>query len=138
MKTFIKPHSSFFERGYVLFEVMLSLTIFSIGVLQMSKHLGDIVAVAKEFGRDQTVRLGMRSFLEEIRKKPLTEISKTQTDILTGITYTSTTEPVSLKTTSGSFLPDMYNLKITATYTVGAQEETDTLSIYVYKPATPR
>ncbi|MBL9132528.1 MAG: hypothetical protein JNG86_15090 [Verrucomicrobiaceae bacterium] len=114
---------------------MISLTIFSIGVLQMSRNLSDVVGVANEFNKAQIVRMGMRSFLEEIRKKPLTEISMSQTDVLTGITYTSTTEPVSLKTTAGSILPDMYNLIVKATWTRGAEQVEDSLNIYVYKPA---
>jgi hypothetical protein len=121
--------------GYILFELMISLTIFSIGVLQMSRNLSDLVGVANEFNKAQIVRMGMRSFLEEIRKKPLTEISMSQTDVLTGITYTSTTEPVSLKTTAGSILPDMYNLIVKATWTRGAEQVEDSLNIYVYKPA---
>lgn len=122
-------------RGYILFELVIALTIFSVGILQMSRHLNDVVGVAKSFNQDQIVRLGMRTFLEEIRKKPLTEISMTQTDIMTGITYTSTTEPVSLKTSRGGILPDMYNLTITASYSNGAGQLEDTISIYVYKPA---
>ena len=114
---------------------MIALTIFSVGILQMSRHLNEVVGVAKAFNHDQVVRLGMRSFLDEIRKKPLTEISLTQTDVMTGITYTSTTEPVSLKTSRGGILPDMYNLTITASYTTGADLLEDSISIYVYKPA---
>lgn len=121
--------------GYILFELVIALTIFSVGVLQLSRHLNDVVIVAREFNKNQVVRLGLRSFLEEIRKKPLTEISQSKTDVLTGVTYTSTTEPVSLKTTRGDILPDMYNLTITATWTNGAEPAEESMSIYVYKPA---
>ena len=103
MKTSPRLHARR-PRGYILFELVIALTIFSVGILQMSRHLNDVVGVAKSFNQDQVVRLGMRSFLEEIRKKPITEISLTQTDIMTGITYTSTTEPVSLKTSRGGIL----------------------------------
>lgn len=129
------PFTRAARGGYILFELMISLTIFSIGVLQMSRHLNELVIVAKEFNKDQSVRLGLRSFLEEIRKKPLTEISMSKVDVLTGVTYTSTTEPVSLKTSSGSILPDMYNLTIKATWNNGGEDQEESLSIYVYKPA---
>ena len=45
------------------------------------------------------------------------------------------TEPVSLRTTSGSTLSDLYNLTIKATSEFNGVPEETTLSIYVYKPA---
>ena len=51
------------------------------------------------------------------------------------ITYTSSTEPVSLRTTNGSTLPDLYNLTIKATSEFNGIPEEATLSVYVHKPA---
>ena len=77
----------------------------------------------------------MRSVLGEVRRKPLTEMSMTYVDPTYGVTYTSTTEPVSLRTTSGGTLSDLYNLTIKATSEFNGVPEEATLSIYVYKPA---
>ena len=77
----------------------------------------------------------MRSFIEEIRLKPLAEMSTTFTDEASGITYTSSMEPVSLETSSGNTLPDMYNLQVIATYGFASEQRSDDVSVYVYKPA---
>lgn len=122
-------------QGYILFELVLAITIFSIAVLGLAKALNQSLDTANLLKRDQIIRVGMRNFFEEIRRKPLTDMSTSYMDTTYGITYTSTTEPVSLRTTSGSTLPDLYNLTIKATSEFNGIPEEATLSVYVHKPA---
>lgn len=132
------PHSSFRRNGgggYILFELVLALTIFAIAVLGLAKSLNQALETANLLRRDQIIRIGMRSMLEEIRNKPIAQMSTSKMDTTYGITYTSTSETVSLKTTSGSVLSDMYNLTIRATSSFDGVPQEDTLSVYVYKPA---
>lgn len=123
------------RRGYILFELVLALGIFAVAVLGLAKALNQALETANLLKRDQIIRIGMRNFLEEVRRKPLTEMSMSSMDATYGINYTSTTEPVSLKTTSGSTLSDIYNLTIKATSSFNDVPQEDTLSVYVYKPA---
>lgn len=122
-------------RGYILFELVLAITIFSIAVLGLAKSLNQALDTANLLRRDHIVRIGMRNFFEEIRRKPLTEMSTSFMDTTYGVTYTSTTEPVSLRTTNGSTLTDLYNVTITASSSFNGIPEEATLSVYVYKPA---
>lgn len=121
--------------GYILFELVLALGIFAVAVLGLAKSLNQALETANLLKRDQIIRIGMRNFLEEIRRKPISEMSTTTMDTTYGVTYTSSTEPVSLKTTSGSTLSDIYNLTIKASSTFNDVPQEDTLSVYVYKPA---
>lgn len=121
--------------GYILLELVIALTIFSIAVLGLAKTLNTSMEVINILNRDNLVRIGMRSFIEEIRRKPLAELSTTYTDTVHEITYTSSAEPVSLTTTRGGTLADLYNLKIVATYTVAGQPQEETVNLYVHKPA---
>lgn len=123
------------RSGYILFELVLALGIFAIAVLGLAKSLNQALETANLLRRDQIIRIGMRNFLEEVRRKPLTEMSTSSMDTTYGITYTSSTEPVSLKTTNGSILSDIYNLTIKATSSFNEVPQEDTLSVYVYKPA---
>jgi Tfp pilus assembly protein PilV len=124
-------------RGYILFELVLALTIFAIAVLGLAKALNQALETANLLKRDQIIRIGMRNVFEELRNKPLAKMSTTITDTTHGITYTSTTEALSLKTTSGGILSDMYNLTIHATSSFDGVPQEDTLNVYVYKPAQP-
>ncbi len=123
------------RSGYILFELVLALGIFAIAVLGLAKSLNQALETANLLKRDQIIRIGMRNFLEEIRRKPLTDMSTTSMDTTYGVTYTSSTEPVTLRTTSGSNLTDIYNLTIKATSSFNDMPEEATLSVYVYKPA---
>ena len=124
------------RRGYILLELIIALSIFAIGVLGLARTLNSSMEVANILNRDQRVCIGMRSFLEEIRRKPLNEMNASITDAATGVTYTSTTEPVSLIMTNGNTMTDLYDLKIVASYTAGNEQREESVDVYVYKPAT--
>lgn len=121
--------------GYILLELIIALAIFAIGVLGLARSLNASMEVANILNKDQRVRIGMRSFLEEIRRKPLNEMSVSTTDALLGVTYTSLAEPVALTMTRGNTMQDMYNLKIIASYAVGSEQREESVDVYVYKPA---
>lgn len=135
--SFVLRHSSFRRKGggYILFELVLALGIFAIAVLGLAKALDQALETANLLKRDQIIRIGMHNFFEEIRRKPLRYMSTTKMDETYGITYTSSTEPVTLRTTNGGTLSDLYNLTIVATSTFNDVPQEDTLSVYVYKPA---
>jgi len=122
------------RSGYILFELVLALGIFAIAVLGLAKSLNQALETANLLKRDQIIRIGMRNFLEEIRRKPLADMSTTSMDTTYGVTYNSSTEPVTLRTTSGSNLTDIYNLTIKATSSFNDVPEEATLNVYVYKP----
>jgi hypothetical protein len=125
------------RRAYILFELIIALTIFSIGVLGLAQSLNASMEVANILNKEQRLRIGLRSFVEEIRRKPLNEMVTTLADPALGVTYTSTVEPVSLTMTRGGTLSDMYNLKVIASYTVGNELREESVDVYVYKPSQP-
>lgn len=131
----LRPTPYATRRAYILFELVLALGIFAIAVLGLAKSLNQALETANLLKRDQIIRIGMRNFLEEIRRKPLTDMSTSMMDTTYGVTYTSVTEPVTLRTTSGTNLTDIYNLTIKATSSFNEVPEEATLSVYVYKPA---
>lgn len=125
------------QRAYILFELIIALTIFSIGVLGLAQSLNASMEVANILNKEQRLRIGLRSFVEEIRRKPLNEMVSTLADPALGVTYTSTVEPVSLTMTRGGTLSDMYNLKVIASYSVGNELREESVDVYVYKPSQP-
>lgn len=124
------------QRGapaYILLELVIALSIFSIAVLGLANSLSTSVEVSNILNRENAVQIGMRSFIEELRKKPLADMSTSYSDPNLGVTYTSKMEPLGIKTGRGETLTDLYDLQVTALYTFGMEEKTDTVSVYVYK-----
>ena len=131
------PHPSLsarHSRGYILFELIIALAIFSIGVLGLAQAQNSAMEVANILNLEQNIRRHLRTNVEILKRKPLTEMVWTEPDVATGVTYASTVEPVSITMTRGGTLSDMYNLKVFATYTVGNELREESVDVYVYKP----
>lgn len=122
------------RRGYILFELIIALTIFAIGVLGLAQTLNASMEVANILNLEQNIRRHLRTNVEILKRKPLTEMVWTEPDVATGVTYASTVQPVSLTMTRGGELSDMYNLRVIATYTVGNELREEAVDVYVYKP----
>ncbi len=122
--------------GYVLFEVILALTIFAIAVVGMASTLNNIIESSASMNLDNNIRIGLRSFIEEVRRKPVADMSITTKDVQLGATYSSTVDPLSLKNGDGVVLNDLYTLHAKASYGQGNSVLEETVDLYVYKPAT--
>lgn len=123
------------EKGYILFELVIALTIFSLAVLGLARSLDASIEVSNILHRDHAVQVGMRSFIEELRKRPLADMTSSYTDPGTGINYTSKVERLDYPTSRSGSLTDLYDLQVTSSYNVGEEVRTDTISVYVYKAA---
>ncbi len=122
--------------GYVLFEAIIALTIFAVAVVGLATALSSIIESAATMNLDNSVRIGLRSFLEEVRRKPLADMSTTITDDRLGATYSSIVETLSLKNSEGVTLNDLYTLHAKAAYGQGNTAREELVDLYVYKPVT--
>ena len=122
--------------GYVLLELILSLIIFSIAVMSLARTLNMAIQTGAIINRENDIRMGLRSFLEEVRRKPLAELTQTYTDERLGVTFNSAAEPLTLKDRNGTVLSDLYKLHVACTFEVGAEQREEALDIYVYKTQT--
>lgn len=120
--------------AYILLELVIALSIFAIAVLGLANSLSTSLEVANILNKENAVQIGMRSFIEELRKKPLADMETNFTDINLGVTYTSKMVPLGIRNGSGNTLRDLYDLQVTALYSFAGEERTDTVSVYVYKP----
>jgi type II secretory pathway pseudopilin PulG len=120
--------------AYILLELVIALSIFAIAVLSLANSLSSSVEVANLLNRDAAVRIAMRSFIEELRIRPLADMTTSTTDPHLGIVLTSEMEPLGLRSGRGNTLNDLYNLTVTATYSFGGEQRSDTISLYIHKP----
>lgn len=114
-------------------EVILALIIFSIAVLKLAQTLQESIRVGAIIHRENEIRISLRSFLEEVRRKPLAELTQTFADERLGVTFQSTAEPLNLTDRNGTVLSDLYRLQVVASYEAASEEYAETLEVYVYK-----
>lgn len=121
--------------GYILLELIIALSIFAIAVLGLTRALNTSLEVANILNHDYAVRLGLRSFLEEVKRKSVANMVMTTADPRLDVTYSSTVDPVqiTLKTT-GEVLTDIYQLTATANYTAGGKDREESVTLFLYQP----
>ena len=132
----LAPRSVLSRRsGYILLELVIALTIFSIAVLGLSQSLTQALAAANTMNKEHAIRIGLKSFLEEARKKTTTsEMAMTTQDDRLGVTYTSTIDDAGLTNKDGKTLSNLYKLTAKATITgVAEDQQPEPVTVYVYQ-----
>ncbi|MDB6137384.1 MAG: hypothetical protein JWO94_456 [Verrucomicrobiaceae bacterium] len=130
-----RPADQRLRPGYILLELIIALTIFAIAVLGLTKSLNTSLEVANILNHDYAVRLGLRSFMEEIKRKSVANMTASTTDPLLDVTYTAAVEPteITLKST-GEVLTDIYQLTGTANYSSGGKDREESMVFFLYQP----
>ena len=121
------------RSAFTLLEVMLAVTVFSIGVLGLLTALNTTVDAAKGFDREAQVALALQNQLAEAREAEWTGPGvETEGPDELGVTYTREIEPLDLQNRDGRPLDRLYRLKITASWGAEGNEETQVAEVYVY------
>ena len=126
------------RQGYILLELVIALTIFAIAVLGLARSLSTALEVANSLNRENAIRIGLRSFLEEARRKKTTaEMAMTTVDERLGCTYTSVIDEAGLQNVNGKNLADLYTLTASAVIPgLSDEQQPAPVTVYVYQPQT--
>ena len=121
--------------GYALFEVVLAVAIFGLCVLKLQDGLTTALDIAGRLNQRNAVRVGLRTFIEETRRKQVADMTTEAMDERLGATFSSTLEELSLKNRDGTVLKDLYVLHTKATWgsDTGNPDE-EKIDLFVYKP----
>jgi hypothetical protein len=122
--------------GYLLLELILALVIFTVAIVGLARSANIGVKVVGSLSRENDIRLGLGSFLEEVRRKPLAEMEQSILDERLGVTFTSQVDELTLKNVSGTVLRDLYKLHVSALAEGQNAEEAEAVEVWVYKPRT--
>jgi hypothetical protein len=137
---FVIRHSSYgfrrSRRGYLLLELILALAVFMLSIMGLVRSLQLGIQTASILQQKNDIRLGLRSFLEEVRRKPISEMAQSVPDERLGVTFVSEVDELTIKDRNGTVLKDLYKLHAFANYTVGAEERQESVELWVYKTQT--
>ncbi len=122
------------RRAYILLELVIALSIFAIAVVGLAKSLNTTLEVGNIMNKDNAVRLGLRSFIEETKRKAAPDMALSITDEQLGVTYTSTVEPLSVVTPrNGTAVQDCFRVTFKASYQAGSEVREESVELWFYQ-----
>lgn len=125
------------DSGYLLLELILAMTVFVVAIAGLAEASKIGTRHLAALNRGNEVRLALRSFLEEVRRKPLAEMGQSIEDQRLGVAFRSEVEEIeSVRTANGNLLRDLYVLRVVATDLTGTDEVEESAEVWVYKPRT--
>ena len=122
----------FHNAGFTLLEVMLAVMIFALAVVGLLTALNTTIGSVSAFNRQAQVRQALQTRLAEAREIDFAEGSTSSEPDEWGVTYTTDITPLDLQNRDGRLLDHLYSLRITANWSQGGEDETDTAEVYVY------
>lgn len=122
------------QFGFVLWEVMLALTIFSLVAVALTTALSNAVDASILLRDESQVRIELQNLLAETAATKL-KLGKTDVDIGDGrIRYEREVSAVTAKTSRGQILPNLYSVRINAFWRSSGRDRSQQAELVVYQP----
>ena len=119
--------------GFILFEVILAMMIFSVAAVGLTKALNSMLVTTNEMQRDYAVQMGLEAIINEAKaREDDDEMELERREETLGVVFTTEVERVSdLENKEGRRLNDMHLLRATATFEDGSAEPI-VIEMYLY------
>jgi Tfp pilus assembly protein PilV len=128
--------SSKTRGGFALFEVLIGVTIFAIGVLALGYSVENCLNASVLTEQEDRVRQILANRMAEIQATPGAPEESEKTEVETGygvVNIVQKTAPASLKTDNNADLTGITLVTLTAEWTRGGVPQTRRLEFYVYR-----
>ena len=122
------------SRGFMLWEVMLSLTIFCIVAISLTSALQQTVEAAILLRDESQVRIELQNLLNRTVAEKL-KIGKSEVKEGDGrVHYEREIRAVLAKTAKGVPVPDLYEIIVRASWRSAGQDRSNQAEVIVYRP----
>ena len=122
------------SEGFVLWEIMLALLIFSVVVVALTSALQQTVDASILLRDESQVRFELQNLLTETAAQKLTP-GKSSVVVGDGrVHYEREVRAVQAKTAKGVILPDLYEIIVQASWNSSGHPRSDHAEIIVYRP----
>ncbi len=122
--------------AFALYEVMLGLMIFSIGVIALGRAVGNCVNASALSADDARVRLLLANRMLEVEATPGTPDASRETKIETGygtVSLVQKAELQELKEADNTVLGGITRVVLTANWKRGTTAQSKQIAFYVYR-----
>jgi type II secretory pathway component PulJ len=122
------------SKGFMLWEVMLSLTIFCIVAISLTSALQQTVEAAILLRDESQVRIELQNLLNRTVAEKL-KIGKSEVKEGDGrVHYEREIRAVLAKTAKGVPVPDLYEIIVRASWRSAGQDRSNQAEVIVYRP----
>lgn len=124
------------NKGFALYEVLIGLTIFVIGVLALGRAIENCLNASALSADEDRVRQVLSNRMAEIQANPGVPESAKELKVDTGygvVRLLQKTAPAELKEENGIQLDRINAVTLTAKWTRGGVEQTRQIEFYVYR-----
>jgi Tfp pilus assembly protein PilV len=125
-------------RAFALYEVLLGLTVFVVGVLALGRSVENCLNASILSAEDNRIRLVLANRMSEIQATPSVPDPSKETKIDTGygvVRLTQQTVPAQLTEDDGTDLVGISTVTLTADWVRDGVKQVRTLEFYVYRPS---
>jgi len=122
------------SNGFVLWEVMLALTIFAVVAVALTTALQQTVETSILLRDESQVRLEMQNLLAEATS---VKVKLGKSEVQTGdgrVRYEREIRAVEAKTARGEVLRDLYEIVVKASWKSSGRDRSDSAALVVYQP----
>ncbi len=122
------------SNGFVLWEIMLALTIFAVVAVALTTALQQTVETSILLRDESQVRLEMQNLLAEATS---VKVKLGKSEVQTGdgrVRYEREIRAVEAKTARGEVLRDLYEIVVKASWKSSGRDRSDSAALVVYQP----
>ncbi len=121
--------------GFILFEVMIAIAIFSIVSLGLAMAMQATIDASNYLDKQTVIRYGLESIMNEALRKPKREeMLMSFKDEALGISYRTEMQQLRFVNVDGDSLDHMWTLIAVAQYVEDGEEREEKAELYVYRP----
>lgn len=118
------------ERGFLLFEVMVGVTVFALAALGLANALNASIDAALSLQKEAEIRIGLQTKLAELKAKPLNVEKKIDPPNEQGIVYENETQVIIITNDRKLQLSGIYRLSVRAKWKANGQDQEAIAEIY--------
>jgi Tfp pilus assembly protein PilV len=129
-------HAKRHRRGFALYEVLLGVTIFVVGVLALGRAVGNCMNASMLSAQEDRVRMILSNRMAEIQAAPGQPDASEEAEVITGygpVKLVQRSAPAGLKTEKDLEVSGISLVSLTAEWSRGGVTHSRTLEFYVYR-----
>ncbi len=125
------------KKGFALYEVLLGLAIFALGVLALGRAVQNCLNASTLNAEEERVRQILSNRMAEVQAAPGFPDPAKEFNVDTGygiVKLVQKSVPAELEENNGTQLAGMSRVRLTVKWTRGGAEQSQQIEFYVYRP----